>query len=159
MFVGPRADTHHPKLQKFGADIQDLVSQSGSPQQVHFTGIVDDVESYLRAADISILASNREGTPNSVLEAMATGLPCVVTPFLGISEGIGRAGEHYLMAERNPDAIAQQLIRLLEDDATATALAQRGQQFVVQNLDQQRSLDHYAALYEELATIAEQRRR
>ena len=92
LFVGPRADTHDPKLKKFGDEIAELVATSGAAHQVHFAGIVDDVENYLRAADIFILASNREGTPNSVLEAMATGLPCLVTPYLGISAGIGRAG-------------------------------------------------------------------
>jgi glycosyltransferase involved in cell wall biosynthesis len=123
MFVGPRADTHDPKLQKFGAEIEALVTTSGAPDQVHFTGIVDDVDNYLRAADVFILASNREGTPNSVLEAMATGLPCLVTPFLGISAGIGVAGEHYVLVEREPDAIASQLTQLLENGETGRSLA------------------------------------
>jgi glycosyltransferase involved in cell wall biosynthesis len=158
LFVGPRADTHDPKLKKFGTDVAELVASSGAEQQVHFAGIVNDVENYLRAADMFILASNREGTPNSVLEAMATGLPCLVTPFLGISAGIGRAGEHYQLVERNGDAIAAALTGLLENAAQANALANAGQRFVEANLDQQRSLDRYAALYEELAAAALQRR-
>ncbi len=158
MFVGPRADTHDPKLQKFGGEIEELVAGSGAPQQVHFAGIVDDVDNYLRAADIFILASNREGTPNSVLEAMATGLPCLVTPFLGISAGIGQAGEHYQLVEREPEAIASALTELLQNEATAKAYAERGRRYVVDNVDQQHSLDHYAALYQELAEVAAQRR-
>lgn len=157
MFVGPRADTHDPKLQKFGAEIEELVTTSDAPDQVHFTGIIDDVENYLRAADVFVLASNREGTPNSVLEAMATGLPCLVTPFLGISAGIGKAGEHYVLVEREPDAIASQLIQLMENGETGRTLAAQGARFVAENLDQQLSLDRYAALYEELAKIAERR--
>ncbi len=158
MFVGPRADTHDPKLQKFGAEVEELVASSGAPNQVHFTGIVDDVDNYLRAADVFILASSREGTPNSVLEAMATGLPCLVTPFLGISAGIGQAGEHYQLVERNPEAIAAALTGLLQDDALGQSFGERGQRYVVNNVDQQHSLDHYAALYQELGAIAAQRR-
>lgn len=158
MFVGPRADTHDPKLAKFGEGIAELVTTSGAAGQVHFTGIVDDVENYLRAADIFVLASNREGTPNSVLEAMATGLPCLVTPFIGISAGIGKAGEHYQLVEREPEAVAAQLARLLENDAAGTAVAEQGRRFVVDQLDQQLSLDRYAALYRELATVAQRRR-
>jgi glycosyltransferase involved in cell wall biosynthesis len=158
MFVGPRADTHDPKLQKFGAEVEELVASSGVPNQVHFTGIVDDVDNYLRAADVFVLASNREGTPNSVLEAMATGLPCLVTPFLGISAGIGQAGEHYQLVERNPEAIAAALTGLLQDDALGQSFGERGQRYVVNNVDQQHSLDHYAALYQELGAIAAQRR-
>ena len=46
----------------------------------------DDVESYYRAADIFILPSHSEGMPNVVLEAMASGLPCVATRVSGIDE-------------------------------------------------------------------------
>jgi glycosyltransferase involved in cell wall biosynthesis len=158
LFVGPRADTHDPKLRKFGAEVAALVAGSGAPQQVHFAGIVNDVENYLRAADLFILASNREGTPNSVLEAMATGLPCLVTPYLGISAGIGQAGEHYQLVERNPGAIAAAFTRLLQSEGLRSEFGSRGQRYVAENVDQERSLDRYAALYEELAAAAAQRR-
>jgi glycosyltransferase involved in cell wall biosynthesis len=158
LFVGPRADTHDPKLNKFGDEIAELVATSGAAHQVHFAGIVDDVENYLRAADIFILASNREGTPNSVLEAMATGLPCLVTPYLGISAGIGQAGEHYQLVDRNQGAIAAALTGLLDNENSASALSARGLSYVVENIDQQHSLDRYTALYEELAAAAARRR-
>ena len=157
LFVGPRSDTHDPKLKAFGVEIADLVSSSGAENQVHFAGIVDDVENYLRAADIFVLASAREGTPNSVLEAMATGLPCLVTPYLGISAGIGRAGEHYHLVDRNQDAIGSALTELLESEAVRNSLGGKGCDFVVENIDQQHSLDHYAALYEELAASVSNR--
>ena len=89
---------------------------------------------------------------------MATGLPCLVTPFLGISEGIGKVGEHYLLVERDGEAIASQMLQLLDNETTARSLADRGARFVADNLDQQLSLDHYAALYQELAHLAERRR-
>lgn len=158
LFVGPRADTHDPKLRQFGEEIANLVASSGAADRVHFAGIVDDVENYLRAADISILASSREGTPNSVLEAMATGLPCLVTPYLGISAGIGRAGEHYQLVERNGEAIATALAGLLQDPQSRRAFGERGLRYVVDNVDQQHSLDRYAALYEELGATAARRR-
>jgi glycosyltransferase involved in cell wall biosynthesis len=151
LFVGPRADTHDPKLNKFGAEVAELVANSGAAEQVHFAGIVDDVENYLRAADIFILASSREGTPNSVLEAMATGLPCLVTPYLGMSGGIGRAGEHYRLVDRNQGAIGAALTELLDSEPLRNLLGSKGREYVVANIDQQHSLDHYAALYEELA--------
>ena len=158
LFVGPRADTHDPKLQTFGTEVEELVASSGAPDQVHFSGIVDDVDNYLRAAEIFVLASSREGTPNSVLEAMATGLPCLVTPFLGISAGIGQPGEHYQLVERTPEDIAAALTGLLQDEAMGRAFGERGQRYVVDHVDQQHSLDRYAALYRELGAIAGRRR-
>jgi glycosyltransferase involved in cell wall biosynthesis len=158
LFVGPRADTHNPELKKFGSEIAELVATSGAAGQVHFAGIVNDVENYLRAADLFILASNREGTPNSVLEAMATGLPCLVTPYLGISAGIGQAGEHYQLVERNDEAIAAAFIQLLQSESLRSEFGNRGERYVVNNVNQERSLDLYAELYEELAAAASRRR-
>ena len=158
LFVGPRSDIHDPKLKAFGSEITDLVEKSGATDQVHFAGIVDDVENYLRASDISLLASNREGTPNSVLEAMATGLPCLVTPYLGISEGIGQAGQHYQLVERNHEAIALALANLLQNQERRTTFGDKGRRYVAANGDQRRSLDHYTELYEDLAVHAMRRR-
>jgi len=158
LFVGPRADTHDPKLKKFGNKIAELVEASGAPRQVHFAGIVDDVENYLRASDLFVLASKREGTPNSVLEAMATGLPSLVTPFIGISAGIGTAGEHYQLVDRDPQTMAAALVELLKNPALSTAQGERGRRYVVDNVDQQLSLDRYVALYEELGAMAAGRR-
>ena len=89
---------------------------------------------------------------------MATGLPCLVTPFLGISAGIGRAGEHYHLVDRNQDAIATALAELLANDELRRLLGKRGQDYVVANIDQQSSLDHYAEFYAELAATAVPRR-
>ena len=157
LFVGPRADTHDPKLKKFGRRITDLVENSGAADRVHFTGIVNDVECYLRASDLFVLASNREGTPNSVLEAMAIGLPAIVTPYIGISTGIGVAGKHFQLVDRNPEAIATALAGLLQSPELRATQGDSGRRYVVDNADQNLSLDRYAELYEELGAVAARR--
>lgn len=157
LFVGPQAGSKDPSLGKFSTEIAELITASGAADRVHFSGMVDDVENYLRAADIFILASKREGTPNSVLEAMAVGLPCLVTPFLGISGAIGQAGEHYQMVEPSPESIAGALTELLRSPELAAARGRAGQSFVNENLDQRHSLDRYVELYEELAAVAAKR--
>jgi glycosyltransferase involved in cell wall biosynthesis len=158
LFVGPRTDEQDTKLRDFGKEISRLVATSAAPDQVHFAGIVDDVESYLRASDLFVLASKREGTPNSLLEAMAVGLPCISTPFIGISPGIGEAGKHYQLVERTPEAIGAALSALMSDRQAHEQLAKAGQNYVHTNLDQQKSLDSYAELYEELGAMAAARR-
>ena len=154
LFVGPRSDIHDPKLEEFGQRITQLIDASGAADKVHFAGVVDNVDDYLRASDLFVLASKREGTPNSVLEAMATGLPCLVSPFIGISAGIGTAGEHYRLVKRKPEALAEALSVLLRDPAQRKAQGEAGRRFVIEKANQQDSLNHYADLYKELGARA-----
>lgn len=51
--------------------------------RVSFTGIVEEVQPYLQKVDIFLHSSTKEGFPNSLAEAMAMGLPCVVKKFVG----------------------------------------------------------------------------
>ena len=60
----------------------------GLTGHVFFEGFQQDVESYLQAADAFVLTSHKEGLPLSVLEAMACGLPCIVTNVGGNAEAI-----------------------------------------------------------------------
>lgn len=158
LFVGPRADQHDAKLHAYGERVAAAIEASGAPGRVHFTDLVEDVENYLRAADLFVLASSREGTPNSVLEAMATGLPCLVSPYTGLSQGIGQAGRDYVLVEREPAAIAAALGPLLGDSLARADLGQRGRRFVQAHADQRHSLDRYATLYRELGAGARARR-
>lgn len=151
LLVGPRADLNDPKLSEFRERVASLATASGAADRIHFVGMTEDVEEYLRAADVFVLASNREGFPNSVLEAMATGLPVVVTPFIGRSPSMGREEEHYLLCDRNPDALTACLSRLLADGDLRQRLGTSGLRLVRQDFDVEKSLDRYVALYRELA--------
>ena len=64
-------------------------------ERVRFTGFVADVENLLRAADVFVLPSRaeaREGSPLSLLQAMATGLPQVATVDSGVGPIVGSVG-------------------------------------------------------------------
>jgi glycosyltransferase involved in cell wall biosynthesis len=55
---------------------------------VHFVGFAEDVRPYLEAADVYVSASEREGLPLSLTEAMAYGLPAIVTDISGHNEAV-----------------------------------------------------------------------
>jgi glycosyltransferase involved in cell wall biosynthesis len=150
LFVGPQTHLEHPRLAHFRRRLDALARASGVPGQVHFTGIVDDVEAYLRASDVLVLASEREGLPNSVLEAMATSLPVIVTPYIGLSRDIGIADQHYLLSEPHAEALAAKLADLLASPERRLEQGQRGRRWVEETMALERSLDRYADLYHEL---------
>jgi glycosyltransferase involved in cell wall biosynthesis len=153
VFVGPRQrgdESHHNDFQE---RIDRLVADSGAPERVHFVDLTAEVPNYLRAADVCVLPSRREGLPNSVLEAMACGKPVVMTPFEGLSSDLGEPGREYLLAEHDPDALAQVLKRLLADPALAADVGARGLEWVRSRMSLGDSVTRYAQLYEELAAV------
>ena len=62
-----------------GADYQSLYDEFGSIRNIDFRGNVSNVEHYLKACDAYVSTSRSEGMPNGVLEAMASGLPVVLS--------------------------------------------------------------------------------
>ena len=149
--VGLRKDLTYPDLAEFRRKLQKWIAESEARDRIHFPGLVRNVEDYLRASDVFAFPSLREGMPNVVLEAMASGLPVIMTPFIGLSEELGRAGREYLLADHDPDSIAAVLTELIEDGGLREKLGQQARRWVENNLDIERSLDRYAALYYELA--------
>jgi glycosyltransferase involved in cell wall biosynthesis len=118
---------------------------------VHFVGLADDVESYLNGSDLFVLPSQREGMPNSVIEAMACGTPVVITPFLGLSDDLGTAGKQYLLAGFDAHSLAATIATVLEDPSLRDSLSKQGRAWIETTMDLQDSLDRYANLYHELA--------
>ena len=151
VLVGPRTDENDPKLSAFNKKLIDLVNASGAGNRVHFTGRVQNVESYLRAADLFVFASEREGMANVILEAMASGLPVVLTPHIGLPPDFGKPDHQYLLADRSPDSIVKVVSELLSNQRRCHELALSGRKWVEGLMDLDRVLDRYAVLYHELS--------
>ncbi len=151
VLAGPRHDQAYERYRDFGRRIRELVEATGAPETIHFPGKVDDVEAYMRAADLFLFASRREGMPNVIPEAMACGLPVVTTPFIGLPDEFGREGVHYELVEGGRE-MAVTISSLLDDEARRTRLGRAGRAWMAEHLDLDRTLDRYAALYRELAT-------
>ena len=152
LFVGPRQpglEAHHLEFQR---KLDGLVASSGAPDRIHFVDLTDDVADYIRAADIFVLASTREGLPNSAIEAMACRKPVVITPFIGLSDDLGQAGREYLLTERNPEALAHTFEQLVDDAKLRDELAGRGRQWIKTNMSLEKTIETYAQLYKEIAS-------
>jgi glycosyltransferase involved in cell wall biosynthesis len=152
--VGARKDLGRPKLESFARNLEALAQASGCPGRIHFPGLVDNVEEYLRASDVFVFPSRREGMPNTVLEAMACGLPVVLCPFLGLAEEFGHSSQGQILVDHSPEDIASGIGTLLEDDGLRSALGRQARRWVEENMDVESSLDRYASLYHDLADRA-----
>ncbi len=147
LIVGPRRDAADPAHAAFSDRLENLRQRSGAPERVHYVGLVENVEDYMRCADIFAFTSEREGMPNVIGEAMACGLPVVSTPFAGFPAEFGRAGREYRIAGFDPEALAAELRSLLDDGMARDRLGKAGRHWVESRLSVERSLDRYAELY------------
>jgi len=91
-----------------------LVDRLGLGNRVQLLGGLDDVRSVYAAADLYALPSLYDPMPNAALEALASGLPAVVTSDTGIAVHIAEAGAGAI-AGRNPDDLAAALASVIAD--------------------------------------------
>jgi glycosyltransferase involved in cell wall biosynthesis len=91
-------------------NLRELAQQLGIASYVHWLGSRDDVPAVLNAFDVGTLTSIAEGFPNAVAEAMATGVPCVVTDVGDCAFLVGRADG--VTPRRSPTALAQAWLHL-----------------------------------------------
>lgn len=148
--AGPRADISDVSLQKFSSDIDNILSDSSLKQRVHFLGLIDNVDEYMRAADIFVFPSRVEGMGNVVLEAMASGLPVVITPYIGFPDVFGKSEHNYMLAEFDEQKICDCILRFLSSVTLRKQIANNALRNVQNSLPLNKSIEQYASLYKEL---------
>jgi glycosyltransferase involved in cell wall biosynthesis len=97
---------------------------------VHFTGARDDVARLLAAIDVFALTSTTEAFPISLLEAMACGRPAVCTAVGGVPEVLDDGVSGYLVPPRDPQRLADRLLKLLSDPDAARRMGRAGRDCV-----------------------------
>jgi glycosyltransferase involved in cell wall biosynthesis len=96
------------KDEEYGRQIRKRADDLGVGGQITWTGFVADTAQLYQAADVFSLLSANEGMPNALLEAMACGLPSVVTQIPGTSDLV-RNGEEALIVESTTESVADAL--------------------------------------------------
>jgi glycosyltransferase involved in cell wall biosynthesis len=97
--------------------LRERAAERGVADSVHFPGRVTQLEAaaMYEQADVYVQPSHLEGLPNSVLEAMASGLPIVATRVSGNEDLVVDHANGRLVPAGNPDALATALTELLRD--------------------------------------------
>lgn len=137
------------------AELLSLLQRQGLNEHVLLLGRRDDVPRILAALDVYVLSSRAEGFPNVVSEAMASGLPCVVTDVGDAARIVGNTG--WVVPPRNPAALAEAMeeaISLLgtEDGREQyTVRATEGRQRVEENFSLEVMRARYQTVWSRLA--------
>ena len=127
--------------------LENLAEELGIGGRVQFLGVRNDVASLLAASDVFTLTSVSEAASITLLEAMASGLPVVVTNVGGNPE-IVRDGVDGLLAPRGDShAIAAALLRVLDDGRLAFSMGQSGAERVRTQFRLENTVERYFSLY------------
>jgi UDP-glucose:(heptosyl)LPS alpha-1,3-glucosyltransferase len=135
---------------KTKASAERLASLRGIASRVHFAGAQLDVQPWYGAADSFVLPSLYDPFPNAALEAMACGLPVVVTPQCGTAELIDEGVNGFVVEALAIDALAERLARL--DVSTAQAMGRRARERA-EGLSLQSMTEHLLAIYRSLVPV------
>jgi glycosyltransferase involved in cell wall biosynthesis len=115
-----------------------------------FLGWVEDLPTFYAAVDIVALTSRLEGTPVSLIEAAAAGVPVVASRVGGVREVVRDGETGLLVAPRDPAAVAASLLTLLQDPEGARRMGAEGTSWVTGRFSAARLADHLTELYAEL---------
>lgn len=130
--------------------LQAQVAAANLSELAWFAGDRDDVPALLRAMDIFAQPSLAEGISNTVLEAMATGLPVLAGRTGGNPELVDEGVTGYLLPVSDAEAWAAALARLVEDPAERRRLGEAGRAKVRKRFDWQATVASYLEVYDEL---------
>lgn len=127
-----------------------LAERLGIAPRVHFLGWRTDLESILPEVDMVVCASRNEGTPVSLIEAMAAGVAVCSTEVGGVADLVTHGETGWLVPAGDPAAMGRAVLELLADPARRRRLAAAGQAAVLARHDVSRLVRRVTQLYEEL---------
>jgi glycosyltransferase involved in cell wall biosynthesis len=125
-----------------------LIRRHALEKSVWLLGEKTEIPSWLSAFDVYCLPSLWEGLPNSLLEAMALGLPVAASAVDGVPEAVTDGADGALVPPDKPAALARVLRALAGDPERRAALGRAAQATVAERFTLRRMLDEYEKAYD-----------
>ncbi len=113
-----------------------------------FLGFREDIPDILKALDVFVLSSSDEGFSLSTVQAMATGLPVVVTRSGGPETIVDDGRSGILVPPRDPAALAGGIEEMLRSPDRAAQMGRAARERVLRDFSLERMVERYAELYD-----------
>jgi glycosyltransferase involved in cell wall biosynthesis len=124
--------------------------RQGEQLKIVFTSWIKNIDQFNAGMDIICLTSINEGTPVSLIEAQAGGVPVVSTDVGGVRHVVDDGHTGYVVPPNNVELFAEKLLLLIEDDKKRLFMSQNGWNYVKDKFHYQRLVDNMENFYTEL---------
>jgi len=129
------------------SEVQETIRRTGLSDAVTVHDYVPDISAMYDHASVFCRPSYSEGLPLTMLEAMASGVPPVVTAIAGVPEVVTDRETGLLLKPGRPDEIEAAIIELFDDEAFRAELAGNAQDYVVNNLTWEQRTERVMEVY------------
>ena len=144
----PAAVVVHAGSGELERHMQEQVAASPHASRIRLLGRRHDVPTILSAADVCLLTSRKEGTPNVLIEAQVLGCPVVATRAGGAPETFEHQRTGYLCEVGDAGGMAEAALRLLGDEPLRRSMAEAAQAFATGRFSVRRMADETIELYD-----------
>lgn len=131
-------------------EISTYLDQIGLNQSVRLAGHSDDVPLWLRAADAFLLSSRNEGMANTMLEAMACGLPCAATAVSGTRQLLSKTGAGIVVPVGDMEALADAMVVLATDPMARKRMGEQARQAILDDYSLDIVISRLEQVYKEV---------
>jgi glycosyltransferase involved in cell wall biosynthesis len=151
--IWPAVRAVHPeaRLLLLGTGNEEARLKKMAGSGVDFLGLVEDVAPYLQASDLFVLPSASEGLSNALLEALATGLPAVVTAVGGATDVIKHRETGWLIKTDDVSELQNAILTLLTNMEYCQSMGRRAHNMITQNYSLQVTATNLFQLYRRLS--------
>lgn len=133
--------------------LTELADETGCGERLHLMGRRTDMPGWQAALDVALLASHTEGFPNTVGEAMACGVPCVVTDAGGSAELLGSAGRIVPVGDSSGfSAGVEELLQM--PVLQRRRIGALGRQRIIGNFSLGRMVERFERVWDEVLDVA-----
>lgn len=131
-------------------ELEKYVRELGIEDIVEFRGWIKDVSEIYRDLDILVLTSLNEGTPVSIIEAMAAARPVVATDVGGVRDIVENGKSGYLVEPDNEEVFIEKLLDLIDDSSKRRMFGEYGRGLVKDRFSKDRLIKDMEGLYNKL---------
>ncbi len=137
LIIGPHNQRENPSLDEgFINKLHQSILDASMQERVYFYGLVNERErlaELYRASDTFVFPSRREGLGNVMLEAMACGLPVIISELPGLEKVVKDGKNGMVVPVEDKTQLAEAIIRLCNNEMLLKELAEAAQKYILEN--------------------------